>query len=80
MSAKSERKKIRKEMVATYYRSNPPEGYDAISKRVNAEITALGEGATFADLAGIDKKLGLPRGTTFEMGGFADYFAFGESG
>lgn len=35
MSAKSERKKIRKEMVATYYRSNPPEGYDAISKRVN---------------------------------------------
>jgi hypothetical protein len=31
---------------------------------------------SFADLAGIGKKLGLPRGTAFEMGGFGDYFAF----
>ena len=53
-----------------------PGGYDAISKRVNEKIAELGEDATFADLSGIDKKLGLPQGTSFEMGGFADYFAF----
>ena len=51
-------------------------GYDAISKRVNESIAELGEDATFADLAEIDKKLGLPRGTSFEIGWFADYFAF----
>ena len=50
-------------------------GYDEISKRVNEKIAELGEDATFADLAGIDKKLGLPRGTSFEMSGFADHFA-----
>ena len=53
-----------------------PDGYDAISKRVNESIAELGEDATFADLAGIDRKLRLPRGTAFEMGGFADHFAF----
>ena len=42
------------------------------------EIAALGENATFADLTEIDERLGLPRGTAFEMGGYADYFAFGE--
>ena len=47
---------------------------------MNEEIVALGEDATFADLTEVDKRLGLPRGTAFEMGGFADYFAFGESG
>ena len=31
-----------------------------------------------ADLAGIDKKLGLTKGTSWEMGGYADYFAFEE--
>ena len=50
-------------------------GYDAISKRVNESIAELGEDATFADLAGIDRKLRLPRGTSFEMSGFADDFA-----
>ena len=45
-------------------------GYDATAKLVNA--------GTFADLAGIDKKLGLPKGTSWEMGGYADYFAFEE--
>jgi hypothetical protein len=35
----------------------------------------LGDYATFANFAGIDTKLGLPRGTSFEMGGYADYFA-----
>ena len=76
MSAKSERKRVRKEMVATYSQSNPTEGYDEISKRVNGEIAKLGDTGTFANLAGIDKKLGLPRGTSFEMGGFSDYFTF----
>ena len=52
------------------------DGYDEISKRVNDEISKLGKGRTFADLAVIDKKLGLPRGTSWEMGGFADYYAF----
>ncbi len=78
MSRKSERKRVRKEMVATYRQSNPPEGYDEIAKRVNAEISKLGDTGTFADLTGIDKKLRLPRGTSFEMGGYADYFAFAE--
>jgi hypothetical protein len=76
VTRKSERKRVRKELVATYLRSNPTEGYDAISKRVNEEIAKLGEDATFADLAGIDRKLRLPRGTSFEMSGFADYFEF----
>ena len=47
--------------------------YDEISKRVNEEISKLGKSGTFADLAKIDKKLGLPRGTSWEMGGFDDY-------
>ena len=51
-------------------------GYDEIAKKVNEEIAALGENGTFADLETIDKKLGLPRGTSFEMGGYSDYFAF----
>jgi len=76
MSRKSEKKRVTKELVATYLRRNPPEGYDEIAKRVNDEIAALGDDGTFADLKLIDKKLGLPRGTSFEMGGYADYFAF----
>ena len=51
------------------------EGYDATAKLVNEEICRLGDTGTFADLAGIDKKLGLPKGTSWEMGGYADYFA-----
>ena len=50
--------------------------YDEISKRVNEEISKLGKNGTFADLKTIDDKLGLPRGTSWEMGGFADYYAF----
>ncbi len=52
------------------------EGYDTTAKLVNEEISKLGDAGTFADLAGIDKKLGLPKGTSWEMGGFADYFEF----
>ena len=79
MSAKSERKKVRKEMVATYIRSNPCEGYDAIAKRVNDEIAKLGDTGTFANLTGIDTKLGLPRGTSWEMSGMADWYTFEEN-
>ena len=53
--------------------------YDATAKLVNEEIAALGDDGTFADLKLIDKKLGLPRGSSFEMGGFSDYFAFVET-
>ena len=35
------------------------EGYDATAKKVNEEISKLGDTGTFADLAGIDKKLEL---------------------
>ncbi|MDC0987349.1 hypothetical protein OAS67_08810 [Alphaproteobacteria bacterium] len=49
--------------------------YDATAKLVNAEISKLGDGGTFADLKTIDNKLGLPKGTSWEMGGYADYFA-----
>jgi hypothetical protein len=52
------------------------EGYDTTAKKVNEEISKLGDTGTFADLAGIDKKLGLPKGTSFECGGYADYFEF----
>ena len=76
MSKKSERKIMRKELVKQYQKDNPPEGYEAIAKRVNEEIAALGDAGTFADLKTIDKKLGLFRGTSWEMGGYADYFAF----
>ena len=53
-------------------------GYDATARKVNEEISKLGDAGTFADLKTIDEKLGLPKGTSFEMGGFADYFAFEE--
>jgi hypothetical protein len=50
--------------------------YDEISKLVNAEIALLGDSAKFAELKHIDNKLDLPRGTSFDAGGYADYFAF----
>ena len=52
------------------------DGYDATAKLVNEEIAKLGDAGTFADLKTIDKKLGLPKGTSFEMGGYADFFEF----
>ena len=50
--------------------------YDETEKLVNDEIAKLGDTGTSAHLAEIDKKLGLPRGTSFDVAGFADYFAF----
>ena len=49
--------------------------YDDLAKKVNEEIATLGDAGTFADLKSIDQKLGLPAGSSFEMGGYADYFA-----
>ena len=43
MTQKSDRKRIRKELVATYRRSNPTEGYDGMSKRVNASYRRTGD-------------------------------------
>ena len=54
--------------------------YDKICEMVNEEISKFGEDYTAGDLRGIDKKLGLPRGTSFEAGGFSDYLAFEETG
>ncbi len=45
---------------------------------MNNAIAKLGDTGTFAELAKIDKKLRLPRGTSWEMVGYADYFAFEE--
>ncbi len=50
--------------------------YDEIGKRVNEKISKLGKSGTFVDLAKIDKKLRLPRGTSFDAAVFSDYFAF----
>ena len=43
---------------------------------MNVKISKLGKSGNFADLAKIDNKLRLPRKTSWEMGAFADYFAF----
>jgi len=53
-------------------------GYDAIAKKVNYEITNFGATGTFSELAKIDTKLGLPRGTSWEMSGITDWYAFEE--
>jgi hypothetical protein len=66
MSAKSERKKIRKEQVATYYRSNPPEGNAAIAKRVNRSY------AKTEDICLTMRETRLPFDVVWEMVGFKD--------
>ena len=52
------------------------DSYDAVSEKVNDEIEKLNDDATFANLEEIDKKLKLPRGTSFETSGLSDYFQF----
>ena len=51
-------------------------GYNDITKLVNEEIDALGDEGSCADPKLIDKKLGLSRGTSFVMGGYAGCFSF----
>jgi hypothetical protein len=66
MSVKSERKRIRKELVATYIRSNPTEGYDGMSKRVNASYRRTG------DIRLTMRETDLPFDVVWEMVGFRD--------
>ena len=66
MTQKSERKRIRKELVATYIRSNPPEGYDGMSKRVNASYRRTG------DIRLTMRETELTFDVVWEMVGFRD--------
>jgi hypothetical protein len=66
MSGKSERKRIRKEHWVKYLKENPPEGYDAISKRVNASY------AHTQDIRETMKDTGLPFDVVWEMVGMKD--------
>ena len=66
MSGKSERKRIRKELVATYIRSNPTEGYDGMSKRVNASYRRTG------DIRLTMRETELTFDVVWEMVGFRD--------
>ena len=52
--------------------------YDQISNLVNTELSKLERDFTSADLREIDKKLGLPSGTSFEASGMSDFLQFGE--
>ena len=52
------------------------EVYDATAKKVNDKIPKLGDTGTCVEPAKIDTKLRLPSGTSWEMRGYADYFAF----
>jgi hypothetical protein len=56
------------------------ETYDDTAALVIEEFSKLGESATFDDLSVIDANLGLPRRTSFEMIGYADWFSWMESG
>ena len=66
MSGKSERKRIRKELIATYRRSNPTEGYDGMSKRVNASYRRTG------DIRLTMRETELTFDVVWEMVGFRD--------
>ena len=66
MTRKSERKRIRKELVATYLRSNPTEGYDGMSKRVNASYRRTG------DIRLTMRETELTFDVVWEMVGFRD--------
>ena len=55
------------------------ETYDATAALVMEEFSKLGESATFDDLSVIDAKLRLPRGTSWEMIGYADWFSWSGS-
>ena len=66
MTRKSERKRIRKELVATYRRSNPTEGYDEMSKRVNASYRRTG------DIRLTMRETELTFDVVWEMVGFRD--------
>ena len=66
MSVKSERRSSRKELVATYYRSHPIEGYDGLAARVNASYKRTG------DIRLTMRETELPFDVVFEACGFKD--------
>jgi hypothetical protein len=66
MTRKSVRKRVRKELVATYIRSNPTEGYDGMSKRVNASYRRTG------DIRLTMRETELTFDVVWEMVGFRD--------
>ena len=59
-------KRIRKELVAIYLRSNPTEGYDGMSKRVNASYRRTG------DIRLTMRETELTFDVVWEMVGFRD--------
>ena len=66
MSIKSERKRIRKELVATYRQANPSEGYDGMAARVNASYRRTG------DIRLTMSETDLPFDVVWEMVGMKD--------
>ena len=74
MSAKSEKKRIRKELWVKYLKENPPEGYDGMSDRVNASYRRTG------DVRLTMKDTGLPFDIVWDMVGFKDMDDFGSTG
>ena len=51
--------------------------YDPIADQVNKELRAT-KNQTFGALSKVDNKLNLPHGTSWEMSGWSDYFAFSD--
>ena len=74
MSAKSEKKRIREELLKQYQKDNPPEGYDGMSERVNASYRRTG------DVRLTMKDTGLPFDIVWAMVGFKDMDDFGSTG
>ena len=50
-------------------------GYDEIAKRVNKEIVVLGDDGDLADIKLINKKIGLSKGSCFDIRKYVNYFA-----
>jgi len=70
MPRKSERKRIRKELVKIYRKENPIEGYDGMAVRVNASYRRTG------DIHQTIRETGLSFGLVWEMVGYKDEMDF----
>ena len=67
---KAERKQYRKQLVSSYYRDNPSEGYDGMAARVNQSYRVNG------NIQDTMKETGCSFGEIFEMVGFKDEIEF----
>lgn len=74
MGRKSEKKRIRRELVTKYVKENPTEGYDGMSVLVNASYRRTG------DVRLTMKDTGLPFDIVWDMVGFKDMDDFGSTG